>query len=135
MTLTFEVAAANPRDIAVVGVPVFATGPVPRQLGLSRARLTELGFEAKPGQTLQVPVGSGPSLVAVGLGDASGVTATTLRDAAAALARAAGRRASVATSLADVDAPGLSRTAIAQAVAEGFELGTYRFTAFKSDAP
>ena len=57
-----------------------------------------------------------------------------LRSAAAALARAAGTRASLATSLADVDARGLAPAAAAQAVAEGFVLGTYRFSAFKSEA-
>ena len=61
MTLAIEVAAATPRDVDVVGVPVFASGPVPRQLGLSRARLGELGFEGKAGQTLAVPSASGPS--------------------------------------------------------------------------
>ena len=66
--LAIEVGAGAPRDVDVIGVPVASTGPVPRQLGLSRARLTELGFEAKPGQTLAVPSPSGPSLVAVGLG-------------------------------------------------------------------
>jgi leucyl aminopeptidase len=133
MTLTIEVGAGLPRDIAVVGIPVLDRGPVPRPLRLSRARLGELGFEAKPGQVLQLPSGAGPSLIAVGLGAPSDVGPGTLRDAAAALARAAGGRTSLATSLADVEAPGLSKTAAAQAVAEGFGLGTYRFTSFKSE--
>jgi len=53
--LAIEVGAGAPRDVDVIGVPVTATGPVPRQLGLSRARLTELGFEAKPGQVCSGP--------------------------------------------------------------------------------
>ena len=69
MTIDIDVVASTPRNVDVVGVPVFAGGPVPRQLGMSRARLAELGFEAKAGQTLSCPGGSGPLLVAVGLGD------------------------------------------------------------------
>ncbi len=133
--LAIEVGAGAPRDVDVIGVPVAATGPVPRQLGLSRARLTELGFEAKPGQTLAVASPSGPSLVAVGLGAPADIGAGVLRSAAAALARAAGTRGSLATSLADVDARGLTPGAAGQAVAEGFVLGTYRFSSFKSEAP
>ena len=56
-----------------------------------------------------------------------------LRDAAAGLARAAGKRTDLATSLAEIEVPGVSRTAVAQAVAEGCVLGTYRFNAFKSE--
>jgi len=82
MTLAIEVAASTPRDVDLVGVPVFASGPVPRSLGLSRARLGELGFEAKPGQTLTVPSASGPSTVAVGLGEPSKLTPSGLRTAA-----------------------------------------------------
>jgi leucyl aminopeptidase len=133
MTLAIEVAATTPRDVDLVGVPVFSSGPVPRALGLSRARLAELGFEGKAGQVLNVPTASGPSLVAVGLGDPGTVTSGVLRTAAASLARAAGTRTVLATALADVEAPGLARAAVAQAVAEGFALGTYRFTAFKSE--
>jgi leucyl aminopeptidase len=130
--MTVEVGATTPRDSAVVGVPVFATGAVPRQVGLSRARLADLGFEAKPGQLLLLPAASGPTVIAVGLGPREHVSSRSLRDAAAGLARAAGGRTSVATALADVDVPGLSREAVAQAVAEGFGLGTYQFTEFKS---
>jgi leucyl aminopeptidase len=133
MTLAIEVAASTPRDIDLVGVPVASSGPVPRALRLSRARLGELGFEGKPGQVLTVPAASGPSTVAVGLGDPGAITAGVIRAAASALARAAGSRTSMATALADLDAPGLSRAAVAQAVAEGFALGTYRFSAFKSE--
>jgi leucyl aminopeptidase len=133
VSLRIDVAGGAPRDVAVIGVPVFASGPVPRQLGLSRARLAESGFEAQPGQTLQVPAGAGPALVAVGLGEAGALTTGVVRDAAAALARASGKRASLATALAAVDVPGATRSAVAQAVAEGLVLGAYRFSTFKSE--
>jgi leucyl aminopeptidase len=135
MTVAIDVAGTTPRDVDVIGVPVVSAGPVPRQLGLSRARLAELGFEAKAGQVLAVPTPSGPSVVAVGLGDPKDIGTGVLRSAAAALARAAGTRSSLATSLADLDARGLGRGEAGQAVAEGFVLGTYRFSAFKSEAP
>jgi leucyl aminopeptidase len=135
VSLSIDVAGGVPRDVAVVGIPVFISGPVPRPLGLARARLAELGFEAKPGQTLQVPAGTGPSLVAVGLGEPAALTTGVVRDAAAALARAAGKRTSLATGLATVEVPGSSRSDVAQAVAEGFVLGAYRFSAFKSESP
>ena len=133
MMLAIDVAATAPRTIDVVGVPVYASGPVPRQLGLPRARLVELGFEGKLGQTLSIPAARGPLVVAVGLGEPSGVNGAVLRSAAAALARAAGTRTSLATSLADLDG-GLAPAAAAQAVAEGFALGCYRFSAFKTEA-
>ena len=53
MTLAIEVAASTPRDVDLVGVPVFASGPVHRSVGLSRARLGELGFEGKLGEVLK----------------------------------------------------------------------------------
>ena len=90
MTLAIEIAASSPRDVDLVGVPVFASGPVPRSLGLSRARLGELGFEGKPGQALTLPSASGPSTVAIGLVELAKLTTGGLRTAAAALARAAG---------------------------------------------
>ena len=74
------------------------------------------------------PAATGPTVVAVGMGDAgASSTAAVLRNAAAALARAAGKRSSLATALADVE-PSVDAGATAgQAVAEGCVLGTYRF--------
>jgi len=133
MTPTIQVAATTPRDVDVVGVAVFLSGPVPRQLGLSRARLGELGFEGKPGQTFPVPSATGPLVVAVGMGDASALTTGVLRSAAAALVRAAGTRPSLATGLADVEPRTVAPADAAQAVAEGLALGAYRFSAFKTE--
>ena len=129
MTLTVDIARSAPRDIEAIGVPVGTDGAVPRSLGLSRARLAEFGFEGKPGQTLVVPGGSAPTLIAVGVGGKADQTPNGLRLAAAALARAAGKWASVATSLADGDH---ARTS-AQAVVEGVTLAGYKFTNHKTD--
>lgn len=133
MTLNIDVARSHPRDIEAVGVPVAAEGAVPRSLGLSRTRLAELGFEGKIGQTLVIPSAANPTLIAIGVGDKKDRTARGLRNAAAALVRAAGKRASLATSLADVDGEG--NRATAQAVVEGAVLASYRFTNHKSEKP
>jgi leucyl aminopeptidase len=129
MSLTFLTAKTMPRNAETVGVPVGTSGPVPRSLGLNRAALEELGFEGKVGQTLVVPSAAATTVV-VGIGEPGEVTPATLRTAAAALARAAAKRRSLATSLADV--AGVDPREAAQAVVEGLVLGSYRFLAHKS---
>src|SRR3954471_3799452 len=102
MTVDVRVVRTVPRVVDAGGVPVGTRGAVPRALGLNRAALTAHGFEGKPGQTLVVPSAAGPTQIAVGMGDEV-ANATTLRDAAAAVVRAAGKRTSIATTLADLD--------------------------------
>ena len=114
--VTVNLARSAPKDVAAVAVPVGSAGSVPKAVGLNRAALTAAGFEGKPGQTLVVPSATGPTQIAVGIGD-DGINATVLRNAAAALVRAAGKRASIATTLADLD--GVEAAAAAQAVVEG----------------
>ena len=128
--VTVESVRSIPKNAEVIGIPVGVTGAVPRQLGLSRAALTTHGFEGKVGQTLVVPATSGATVIAVGIGDARKATVATIRRSAAALARAASRRASVATTLAD--AVSLDARSAAQAVVEGFVLASYRYTDLKS---
>lgn len=132
MTVNVHIARTAPRLVAAIGVPVAPTGAVPRSLRLNRAGLAANGFEGKPGQTLVVPAADGPALIAVGIGDEP-LTAATLRNAAAALVRAAGKRASLATSLADLD--GVDAATAAQAVVEGTALAAYRYQALKSEQP
>ena len=130
MTLDVHVVRTVPKNVDATGVPVGATGPVPRSLGLNRAALTAEGFEGKPGQTLVVPSATGPTQIAVGMGDEP-LTAAGLRNAAAAVARAAGKRRSLATTLADLD--GVDAAAAAQAVVEGANLAAYRYNGLKTD--
>ncbi|MDW3216370.1 MAG: leucyl aminopeptidase [Ilumatobacteraceae bacterium] len=118
-----------PKGVDAVGLAVAASGAVPRQLGLTRAGLETLGFTGKVGQTLVVPAKDGPTLVAVGVGEQS--TTTTLRNAAAAFARAAGTAATLATNLADDAA--VDAEAAAQAVVEGVTLARYRYVGQKND--
>ncbi len=128
-----ELARSTPKNVDAVGVPVAASGPVPRSLGLSRAALAAAGFEGKAGQTLVLPSPTGPTQIAVGIGDPAKVNAQLLRNAAASLVRAAGKRATIATSLADVE--GVDGATAGQAVAEGALLASYRFGGLKSDKP
>ena len=130
MTVTVHLARATPRTAETIGVPVAATGAVPRSLGLSRAALAAHGFEGKPGQTLLLPSATGPSHIAVGIGDEK-PTAAILRNAAAAMVRAAGKRTSIATSLADLE--GVDAATAAQAVVEGALLAAYRYQGLKTE--
>lgn len=128
--VSVEVVRSVPRGVEAVGLPVAATGPVPRQLGLSRAALAANGFEGKPGQVLVVPAAAGPTFIAVGIGDPSALTANGLRSAAAALVRAAGKRTTIATTLADLE--GVDSRTAGQAVVEGALLAAYKYTGLKS---
>ena len=118
-----------PRTADAIGLAVGPSGPVPRQLGLNRAALEAHGFTGKVGATLVLPNGGGATLVAVGVDEKP--TAATLRDAAAAFTRAAGKRAHVATNLAAVD--GVDAASAARAVTEGVLLADYRYLGQKSD--
>ncbi|HEY5423664.1 MAG TPA: M17 family peptidase N-terminal domain-containing protein, partial [Ilumatobacteraceae bacterium] len=130
MTADVRVVRTVPKAVDIVGVPVGTRGAVPRGLGLNRAALAAHGFDGKPGQTLVVPSANGPTQIAVGIGD-DGITTATLRNAAAALVRAAGKRTSIATTLADVD--GVEAGAAAQAVVEGALLAAYRYHGLKTE--
>jgi len=132
MTVDVRVVRTVPKAVDIVGVPVGTRGAVPRSLGLNRAALAAHGFEGKPGQTLVVPNAEGPTHIAVGVGD-DGINTTTLRNAAAALVRAAGKRTSIATTLADVD--GVDAAGAAQAVVEGASLAAYRYHGLKTEPP
>lgn len=125
---TVTVARNVPRTAQAVGLAVGTAGPVPRQLGLSRAALEANGFTGKVGQTLVVPAREGATFIAVGIGDEP--TDHQRREAAAAFARAAGTRTALATNLADGAADPASA---AQAVVEGVLLARYRYVALKSD--
>ena len=95
--------------------------------------LSTLGFKAKPGEVVKIPTGGtlkSPLLLLVGLGDAEKLTPETVRRAAGAAARAVSNAATVALALPATDAEHV------RAVADGYLLGSYAFTAFKtSDAP
>ena len=104
---------------------------MPRSLGLSRAALTANGFDGKAGQTLVVPSAEGPAQIAIGIGKVGELDANGLRAAAASFARAAGKRAHLATTLADL--AHVDAAAAAKAVVEGVALANYRYVGQKND--
>jgi leucyl aminopeptidase len=131
MNVNVEVVKSTPRAVEAIGVPVASSGPVPRQVGLSRAALSASGFDGAPGQVLVIPSASGPAVIAVGIGEPGAIDANGLRSAAAALVRAGGKRASIATSLADLES--VDPRAAGQAVVEGALLAAYRYVGLKTD--
>jgi leucyl aminopeptidase len=135
MPIAIELARTLPAEVDALGVGVFADRLEAADLpaALDRGFLEGQGFEAKPRQTCIVPGDDGRVVVAIGLGAHSDVGTATYRTAAAALARAAHRQVHVATTLLGSVPEALDRRAVAQAIAEGILLGTYRFTALKSD--
>jgi leucyl aminopeptidase len=141
MPIAIELTTAPPDDVQATGLGVTTdqveAGELPP--GLDAAFLAARGFKGKPGETCVVahPVtadaGTADVLVAVGLGARDEASSSTFRKAAAAFTRAAERHERAATTLL-VDPPeGLERVELAQAVAEGIVLGSYRYTALKSD--
>ena len=125
----------------VLAVPMFDGGRPGPGADLLQAALgdglaafmAEAGFTGKRDETLVVPAGAGrKAAVLVGLGERGTVSTDQLRRAAAAVARAASRARSVVTTLL-AGAPDLDPGAAAQALAEGFALGSYRFLTYKSD--
>ncbi len=101
------------------------------------AFMAEADFDGKPGQTLAVPTRGrlrADAAMLVGVGAFADVTTDGIRRAAAAVARRATKAASVATTLVDLaDAAGLERPDAAQALAEGFALGSYQFLKYKGE--
>jgi leucyl aminopeptidase len=146
MSIAFGV-TNQPADRArgeLLAVPVFADrvlGPgadaVDAAMGGSlRDFMAESGFAGKPDETLVVPTRgatAAPAAVLVGLGDRQAVTPDALRRAAAAIARRGVRARSVVTTITQAAPAGVSAESAAQAVAEGFVLGSYRFLEYKSD--
>jgi leucyl aminopeptidase len=131
MNVNVEIVKSAPRTVEAIGVPVASSGPVARQLGLGRAALAANGFEGKAGQVLVLPAGTGPTHIAIGIGEPGTIDAKGLRDAAAALVRAAGKRTTIATSLADLD--GVDARVAGQAVVEGALLASYKYIGLKTD--
>jgi leucyl aminopeptidase len=128
--LTVRVDQSVPASTTALGLAVPSQGPLSAQLGVDRARLEALGFDPKIGRALVLPgAESGPTVVAVGIGDVERLDAAGLRDAAAAFARAASKHTHLATTLAEVGT--LDRAVAAQAVVEGVLLARYEYPALR----
>jgi len=125
---TIDVAASAPDDTQAIGIPVATGGDVPPAIGVDRALLLESGFTGALGQTLALPRGARPVVIAVGIGEPGALDATGLRDAAAAFARAAARDGRLATTLGDI--ADVDPETAGQAIVEGVLLARYRYRAF-----
>ena len=119
------------RGATIAGYAVSSEGPVPAAIGLDRAALTEAGFTGAVGQALVLPQASGPTLVAVGIGEHGRLTTATLRDASAAFARAGRHARHLETDLVSA-ADALDPAAASAAVVEGALLARYRYLELKT---
>ena len=128
--------AAGTAAAAVPRPPVLTDG-ARRVLGDDAAgMLLELGFEGGEAATVRLVAGPGPAagrtVLVVGLGPAAKVTTETVRRAAAAVVRASGDVASVATDLAVLEVDDVDASAVLGAAVEGALLGAYRFDTYRS---
>ena len=119
-------------DVEVLGVGVYSDGDVPAGLGFDRAGLEDAGFTAAPGTSLVLPRAGEPDLVLVGLGARDDAGVRGLRDAAATLARAASRRATLGLRIDDL--AGVDAADAVRALAEGALLARYRYTVLNASS-
>jgi leucyl aminopeptidase len=134
MSLSLSLARSEPEGVGASGVGVFTDDlrKNGHSLPVDRSVLAELGFEAKAGEVRVLPSDGGLTAV-VGLGARADIEAPTYRRAAAALARAWWRVPSASTDLLDDLPDNLDAATVAQAIAEGLNLGSYRFGKYKGD--
>jgi len=109
-----------------VSVPVTSSGDVPDVLGVGLEALARAGFKPSIGSALPFPTASGPTLVAVGLGDVAEMDAAAVRDAAAAFATAVPFDGDLATRV--PRSPRMTVADAAAAIVEGVLLARYRFS-------
>ena len=139
MTILFTVAKTLPPEVDLVDLPIASDHIGDPSIEIDWDFLAAEGFEGKLGQTKVLPTVGGLSLVAVGVGPAKAVTPTVLRKAAAAVARAAGKRAHLGSRLLEAlpkrdDASGSDRALAAAAIVEGITLASYVYNTQKSTA-
>ena len=96
LAVDVDASSTIPPTATIVGVFVAPTGDVDGRLGVDRSQLDGHGFTGTVGNTLLVTSTDGTPGAAIGLGDPGSVTASSLRDAAASFARAAGKRVDLA---------------------------------------
>ena len=131
--LDVRVAETVPAQVDVVAVPVWKGRSVPTGSPVDVDFLERRGFEGRVGETAAINGTDGSAVLAVGLGDPATVTADSFRRAASAAVKGAANAKVMALSL--LDAAGtVDLDVAARAVAEGVLLGSYAFTAYKSEA-
>ena len=133
MRTSFTVAKSAPASAAAVAIPVTSEGPLPKDLGLTRAQLAALGFEGRCCSTIALPPAKGGKQVRVlvGVGALKDLDEATLRNIGAAAARACSRYASMATTLAGLGR--VDKTRGTRALVEGMALALHRWADLKKD--
>ncbi|MEY3588279.1 MAG: hypothetical protein RJA47_875 [Actinomycetota bacterium] len=133
MRTSFTVAKSVPATAAIIAIPVASDGPVPKEVGLTRAQLNAMGFEGKCCTTLPIApaTGSKSARVLVGIGAVKDINEATMRNIGAAAARACAKHGSMATTLAGVSR--LNKRAAAKVFVEGAALALHRWVDLKND--
>lgn len=133
MRTSFTVSRSVPAGAAVIAIPVASDGPVPKEVGLTRAQLAAMGFEGKCCTVLPVAPapGSRSARVLVGVGAVKDINEATMRNIGAAAARACAKHGSMATTLAGVSR--LNKRAAAKVFVEGAALALHRWVNLKND--
>ncbi|MDH3705205.1 MAG: leucyl aminopeptidase [Acidimicrobiia bacterium] len=131
MSITQALARSRPAAADLDAHGVFVDGDLPDEL--DPGAVEALGFEAKAGTAQLVVDRFGAVHLLLGLGEPDELDVDGVRKAGVQLARKAADHAHVASHLLDSLPEGIDAEAAAQAMAEGVELGAYRFVAHKSD--
>ncbi|WP_233265331.1 leucyl aminopeptidase family protein [Leifsonia sp. AG29] len=118
-------------DLDALGLAIWEGGDAPAELEFDLAALERAGFTGKKGETLVVPQASGPAVVLVGAGPAGEASPATLRDVAAAFARATARHARIGLRV--EGRGGVDATAAARALIEGAVLARYRYRVLRAE--
>jgi len=135
VTPTTDASAPARTDLLVLGARSDRLADDLAAAGVAEGFAAAAGFAGKVHEVLLAPPaeGSRPHRLVVGAGAAADVDASRLRSVAGTAGRRATRHPRVAVALADVAAEGTGVDAAAQAVAEGWLLGAYRFEAHRSE--
>lgn len=133
VTPTTAAQAPARADLRVVAARSDRLGADLTDLGVDESFAEAAGFGGQANQTLLLPAGGpGPDTLLVGVGEEAGVDGNRLRAAAGAAGRKVTRHRKVVVALGEKAADGTSREHVAQAVAEGWVLGAYRFDGHRS---
>ena len=124
-----DVVSSFSDDLEVFGVFVGPDGEVPETVGVGRSILAGAGFDGEVGQTLIIPGPSAPELIVIGVGPAAERSGVSLRNAAAAFARAASGYRLLGV---DTAAGGVHGETLGQVITEGVLLARYRYSALKT---
>jgi leucyl aminopeptidase len=116
-------------ELDAIGFAVGPEGTVPDDLGVGFDVLVHAGFDGMIGQTLVLAQQTGPTRILFGTGGPQAQPAASLRDAAAAFARAAHRYARIGIDIGTAFA--VDAEVAGQMLVEGILLARYRYTELK----